>query len=174
MTTIVADEVLGRFARQQNDWFRRVREGSLDPEEVGRVVQSVIDRGHLFAYDKRKDGWKLVEDVDFTPIDPAKLDFISFLKPGEGSIGGNEMVRRARELHANFGQRHAEYLLEHQREIPQEFRKYYIVFTGTIWRIPDGGLSVACLLWDGGRWILDFHWLENDWGSGDRLPRSRE
>lgn len=41
----VADEVLGRFARQQHDWFERVRKGSLDPDEVLRAVQPIIDRG---------------------------------------------------------------------------------------------------------------------------------
>lgn len=44
MTQEVSDERLGRFARQQNDWFRRVREGSLDPDEVAHAVQQIIDR----------------------------------------------------------------------------------------------------------------------------------
>jgi len=45
MTDNVADEVLGRFARQQHDWFERVRKGSLDPEKVMRAVQEMIDGG---------------------------------------------------------------------------------------------------------------------------------
>jgi len=45
MTQKVSDERLGKFARKQNDWFRRVREGSLDPKEVEDVVQMIIDRG---------------------------------------------------------------------------------------------------------------------------------
>jgi len=45
MTQQVSDEVLGRFARQQSDWFRRVREGSLNPETVSRLVQEIIDEG---------------------------------------------------------------------------------------------------------------------------------
>ena len=46
MANVVGDEVLGKIARQQNDWFRRVREGSLDPEqvmEVHRVMQEFAD-----------------------------------------------------------------------------------------------------------------------------------
>ncbi len=43
MTTNVADEVIGKFARQQHDWFERVRKGSLDPEQIMHVVQNVID-----------------------------------------------------------------------------------------------------------------------------------
>ena len=45
MTQQVSDDVLGRFARQQNDWFRRVREGALDPEVVARSIQAIIDEG---------------------------------------------------------------------------------------------------------------------------------
>lgn len=44
----VADDVLGRFARQQHDLFERVRKGSLDPEEVMRAVQAVIDRSFFY------------------------------------------------------------------------------------------------------------------------------
>lgn len=174
MTGIVADGVLGKFARQQNDWFRRVREGSLDPEDVARAVQGIVDRGHPFVYDKRKDGWELVEDVDFSAVNPAGLELAPFLKAGENSIGGQEMVRRARELRANLGQRHAEYLLEHQSDIPAEFRKYYLVFTETIWRHPGGRLDVACLRWRGGQWVLSFRWLGRGWRSRGRLPRPRE
>lgn len=176
MTSVVADDVLGRFARQQNDWFRRVREGSLDPEEVGRVVQEVIDRGgYPFANDKTKDGWELLKDVDFVPIGPSELELVPFLKAGENSIDGEEMVRRAREeIRANLGQRYAEYLLEHQQDIPKEFRKYYIVFTGTVWRSPAGGLRVAYLYWSDEQWVLHFHWLGIAWHSAGRLPRPRE
>ena len=128
-----------------------------------------------FKYDKQEDGWELLEDIRFSPIDPAELELVSFLKPGESFINGDEMVRRARtELRANLGQRHAEYLMEHQKEIPVEFREYYLVFTGTVWCRSGGNRRVACLRWGGPRWVLHFHWLENDWGSYGRLVRPRE
>ena len=171
---IVADEVLGEFARQEHDWFERVRKGSLNSKEVVRAVQNIIDRGSVFAYDKRKDGWELIEDVAFAPFDVSKMKLVPFLKSGESSANSEEMVSRALELKANFGQRDAEYLLEHQQEIPKEFRKYYIVFTGTKWRNPDGNRNVAYLNWNGKQWYLNFNWLENDWNSNDRLPRLRE
>lgn len=47
MTQEVSDEKLGKFSRQQNDWFRRVREGSLDPDEVAQAVQQIINRRSL-------------------------------------------------------------------------------------------------------------------------------
>ena len=43
--TAVSDKQLGEFARRQNDWFRRVSAGSLDPDEVSKVIHLIIDRG---------------------------------------------------------------------------------------------------------------------------------
>lgn len=151
-------------------------EGSpFNPEWVAKELQQIVEGGSgYFKRDMRKEGWELLEDVDFTPINPAKLELVSFIKNNESSIGGEEMVRRGRELRANLGQRHAEFLLERQAEIPKEFRKYYIVFTGTIWRSPDGRRSVACLYWRGERWILFFPWLGLGWRSSGRLARPRE
>ncbi len=40
---VPTDEQLGRFARQQHDWFERVRKGSLDPEAVVLAVHAIID-----------------------------------------------------------------------------------------------------------------------------------
>lgn len=40
---VADDNRLGKFARQEHDWFERVRKGSLDPEEVMRAVQLIID-----------------------------------------------------------------------------------------------------------------------------------
>jgi len=42
MTHNVADNVLGKIARQQNDLFRRVREGSLNPEVISVQLQKLI------------------------------------------------------------------------------------------------------------------------------------
>lgn len=43
MTRTVEDEVLGKIARQQNDLFRRVREGSLNPDVVSAQLQQTIE-----------------------------------------------------------------------------------------------------------------------------------
>lgn len=42
MTHAVADNVLGKIARQQNDLFRRIREGSLNPAIVSVQLQEAI------------------------------------------------------------------------------------------------------------------------------------
>jgi hypothetical protein len=80
----------------------------------------------IFKRDMRAEGWTLLEDVEgVADISAGNLELVLSLKDGERSIKGEELVRRARgELRANLGQRHAEYLLEHQAEIPEEFRKY--------------------------------------------------
>lgn len=174
-TKIVADDVLGVFARQQHDWFERVRKGSLNPEEITRAVQAVIDRGTVFTRDMRKESWKLLEDAPRRITSVKDIELVPFLKKNEKSIKGEELVLRARgELNADYGQHDAEYLLEHQDEIPAEFRKYYLVFTKTIWRDSDGRRRVPYLGFDGGHWYLRFLWLEDDYSSHVRLVRPRE
>ena len=49
MTPRVADAILGKVARQQNDLFRRVREGTLDPEQVSRGLQLIIEGRSLIG-----------------------------------------------------------------------------------------------------------------------------
>lgn len=81
------------------------------------------------------------------------VDAVSFLKGAETSVNGEEMVRRARvELNANYGQEDAEWLLDNQDKIPAEFRKFYLVFPGIVWRIVDDFRCVPYLGWD--RWPL--------------------
>ncbi len=172
-TQIVADDVLGKFARQQRDWFTRVEKGSLDPDAVMRVVQEIIDKA--FARDMRKEGWKLLEDVPRSITSIKDLELVPFLKDGESSILGEELVVRAREeFKINYGQHDAEWLLEHQDEIPEEFRKYYLVFTGTVWGDSGGDRYVACLTFYGKRWYLCFYGLAYDFLSYGRLPRPRK
>src|SRR3989338_3861144 len=65
-----------------------------------------------FKHDKAKDNWTLLEDV---PFDGKQFipEIVEFLKSGEFSVNGEVMKQRAKELNANLGQRHAEYLLDH-------------------------------------------------------------
>ena len=106
------------------------------------------------------EGWKIIEDI------PASLDFevkdlklIEFLDEGESYINGEELRKRAKELKANLGIKDCEFVLENQSEIPEELRKYFLVFSGTVLRSPGGNLQVAYLCWLGDCWVLDFRWL---------------
>ena len=133
-----------------------------------------------FKYDKTKDDWTLLENV---PFDGKQFvpEIVEFLKPGgllkssESYVSGEVMKQRAKELNANLGQSHAEYLLEHQDLVPKEWQgNYYLTFPGTVWQGSGGGRGVPCLHWDGVRWFLVFHWLRGDWSSDVRLVCSRE
>lgn len=175
-TKIVADdnEKIVRWHRRLHDWDERVLKGSLDPEEIARAVQDIIGRGTVFTRDMRNEGWELMEDAPRRITSVKDLELVSFLKSGETLIKGEELVLRARgELNADYGQHDAEYLLEHQDEIPAEFRKYYLVFTKTIWRGQDSR-RVAFLSFVGERWYLLFYWLEDVCISDVRLVRPRE
>jgi hypothetical protein len=161
-----------------------VRDGERSITDVCAVLQVIKDEQdftaqlgslQVFSRDMRKEGWKLIEDVGgLGEVIITDLEIISFLREGEKSVSGEVMRQRAVKLGANLGQRQAEYLLEHQDEIPREFRKYYLVFPGTLWRASDGSLVVPYLSWDDGRWYLRFHWLRGDWHSHDRLLRPRK
>jgi len=120
---------------------------------LNRIADLIVNDGKPpidpFKNDKRGEGWTLLQDVGFNPIDPVNLELVSFLKAGEQrGIFGEELARRAREeLQANLGQRHAEYFLEHQDRIPEEFRKYTLLFPGTIWRDLKGVKHIAMMNW---------------------------
>lgn len=126
-----------------------------------------------FRFDKTKDGWELVEDTPLEGEPTLILD--TFLREGESSVVGHTMLERAKEgaeeRGARAGQLHAERMLEHQEKIPVEWRKFYLVFTGTVWRDSDGDLFVPCLYWDVGKWHLRWFCLGPDWGGFARLVR---
>lgn len=148
-----------------------------DGEEVfNKMVDVAISvSAPVFSRDMRERGWKPLEHTSRRITSVADLELVSFLKPGEDRINGEEMVRRARhELNANLGQEDAEWLMEHQDQIPAEFRNFYLTFPGTVWQDSDGDRCVPCLYWYDGRWCLDFYWLEVDWISSVRLLRSRK
>lgn len=165
------------------------RDGRRDAEEIGAVLQVIKDDPEFarrllapsgnaiapsaFLRDMKKEGWTLVEDVFNEPLQVAQLKLVSFLKPDENYIEGEEMKKRAEKKNAALGQRQAEYLLEHQEEIPSEWRNYYLVFPGTIWRYRHGYLDVPCLRWYGVGWDLDFFRLGHGWDDCGRLLRSK-
>ena len=163
-----------------------VASGKRDPEDVERILQAIKDNKYkfggkvaeaaepLFSRDMRKEGWKLLEHTPRRINSVTDLELVPILKSGETYVNGEEMLRRAREeFNANLGQEDAEWLLEHQNEIPKEWRSHYLTFTGTLWRGDGGSRGVSCLHWHGGRWRLDFGWLEGGWGSDDRVLRLR-
>lgn len=160
-------DFLEKLSGEDGDRWLREFNKFLRKEEVWRTD---------FVFDMTKEGWTLLEDArEPWPISIANLEMVSLLKGDESYVDGEEMVRRARkELNSNLGQRQAEFLLEHQADIPEEFRKYYLIFPGTIWRGRGGNRDVPYLGWFGGQWRLDLCWLGHNFRDRYRLVRPRE
>ncbi len=127
-----------------------------------------------FVRDMAKESnWKLLSDAEYK-AGTTTYELAEFLKQGESYVKGDVMAGRAKEIGADLGQKHAEFLLENQNLIPEDYRKFYLVFPGTIWRDSGGGRRVPYLGWNGKQWYLCFYWLDDDWLGNDRLLRPRK
>lgn len=60
-----------------------------------------------------------------------------------------------------------DYLLEHQEEIPEEWKGKLVYFWGTKYEDSDGYLHVHCLFWGGDRWNWRCIWLGNDFSGSN-------
>jgi hypothetical protein len=115
-------------------------------------------------------GWECVEPAE-VGVDEFEPTICEFLQPGETRLGGEEMVKRARQQSINnSGLRHAEAMLREQDKIPTEWRKYCLVFP-EVWQSLSGHRGVFYLYWGGNRWSLDCYWLDDDFDSYCRLVR---
>ncbi|MFA6493019.1 MAG: hypothetical protein WCV58_02710 [Patescibacteria group bacterium] len=101
----------------------------------------------------------LVENVaiEGTPI----LWLSSFIRRDEHKVTGHIMRRRAKKLGNCAGQLHAERMLLQQGSIPHEWRKFYLVFAGTVWH-DSRGFCIPYLYYDDNEWIIDLYWLDHD------------
>ncbi len=156
----------GKSAREE--WFEPAKRFLREENPWKKIAPNL-------RHDKRREEWELLEHVARTIASAVAIEPVPFLCDGEGSILGYDMLGRARYdtllIGTNLGQEDAEFLLEHQREIPAELRQFILVFPGTVWRRPGGNLYVPCLRWLGGRWRLNWDWLEYRWHSHCRLLR---
>lgn len=120
---------------------------------------------------------KIVKDVEpqLTSVeDISKLELVELLKQEEEWINGEELVDRAEELNASLGWKDLKFLFEHPDQIPEDFRSYYLIFTGTLWRDGNGYRRIAYLFWVDGSWLVLFFWLGSDFNSDGRLLRLGE
>lgn len=99
-----------------------------------------------------------------------KYELFNFLQPGEKYINGHEMLKRAGD---NLGtQENLDYFLSHQEEVPEEWKKYWIVF-GNV-RHPDNPEDVTYVYWRGDRWVERWCWLGlGVWDGGYRVLRRK-
>lgn len=135
-------------------------------------MESVILKPQTdFRFDKRKNGWELIENVLLADNQENKLFLHSFLNEGENYVSGEKMLKRAKKMGDLAGQLHAERILTQADTIPDEWKKYFLLFPGTVWRGSDGDLRVPYLGWRGGEWCLLFGWLVSGFRSHCRLVR---
>ena len=142
---------------------------SLKPEAESVTIQ-VSDTNPLMP---PYDGWELV-DGSAGPLGTLELELEEFLKEGEDCVNGDVMRERAKKLGPMLGERHARALLEQQERIPEAWRKFYLVFPRTVWRVRDGRLGVSYLRWFGGGWYLLFRWFGRDFRRDDRVVSLRK
>lgn len=93
---------------------------------------------------------------------------VPFLEGNEVSVLGDEMVERAKRLNANLGEDDAQWILNHQEEIPAELRgNITLVFTA--WRNSSDPRYVTYLHYNNGQWIAYLRKLDYPWHGYDLL-----
>lgn len=120
---------------------------------------------------------RLREHVPCRIISVSDLELIPFLKDNEVNTDCEEMARRARTLGADLGLEDAEFMFKHQNGIPADFRRFHLIFPGTIMLTdPWNGRPQRCiprLICDEKLWSLGFCRLWSDFNAGSRLVRPR-
>ena len=166
----------------------------LDGDDLqGNVVTKPVEAGKKIT-EFIKNGLKTIANFVFTLIADIERDMTGWerlsrfeAEPGEfvseleeflqesddGSVDGEEMIRRAEKRGIQSSLRHAEALRRDQDKIPVAWRKFVLVFT-EVWRSPHGDRHVWYLYWDGEQWCLYCYWLSFSFDSDCRLVRPRK
>lgn len=129
------------------------------------VVKHIID---LAADPYIPNNWKVehhekgVSDFEF---DPTKVRLhLSKNQEGTKSVEGHKLREElANEpvLNANL----LDYLLKNPHLIPEEWKRKYVFFWGTIYRASNGDLYVRALSWHGSGWFWNYSYLGRDFDS---------
>ena len=108
--------------------------------------------------------WTIEYTNELKSFDPKKLQLHLEPEQKDTYIKGEVLAERMKDkgLSANV----LDYLLEHPKLIPEEWKNKYIYFWGTVYRSSVGNLFVRFLDWFGGRWDWNCRWLDDGWGSG--------
>jgi len=99
-----------------------------------------------------------------------RFEAVRFLKEGEVSVSGDEMLARtAGQNGGAIGEEDEKFLREHLGELPTKLRGYWLV---TDRRSPDHPRDVSCFVFfDGGGWCRDWDWLGGQWGDDGLVVR---
>jgi len=190
MTQQVADEVLGKIARQENDLFRRVREGTLNPESVSRGLQDLIEGRFTnnvsyfitINYDLSVEEAVRAGKYDWSNSDITTKHFPSkrkgtaevevILVHFNRAIESDEAVRELDRM----GLRPAELPegLAFGAKYPDTQREFPIVILGSVWQNPPGLRGCAYLCRGGSERGLNLDWFVHKWNSHCRFAALRK
>ena len=144
-------------------WGKKLVEASKrDKEEMNNLIIDYSKKPKLFDFAIVSHP----DRADMVEIDVSKIERTLVLKKGEEYISGHETLKRLKKTkRILLDARVLEELLEHPELIPDEWKKGFTYFWGTIFRDSDDDLYVRCLYWSGVRWLWHSYWLDFDWHS---------
>ena len=125
----------------------------------------------LFRFDKTENGWELVENNVLWGEPELIID--TFLQDSECYLVDDTMLELSKTVTEEkgplAGQLYAELMLAQLDQIPVEWRRYRLVFVGTMWRDQDGQLWITCLEWNGVKWRIS--WVDRIYDANRRAVR---
>ncbi|MEK7119932.1 MAG: hypothetical protein AAB824_00100, partial [Patescibacteria group bacterium] len=122
---------------------------------------------------------ELVEDAEFpfAMRGGLILDLVDFLLPEEKYIPEEKPIRgelaisRSRKKGYLAGGRALTFLMHHPKYIPEDWRKFNLIFPGTIWCDSKHRKGVQYMYWHAGRWRMNYCWLTDDFSAIVRVVR---
>lgn len=106
------------------------------------------------------------------PLADGELELSEFLKVEDGGyVNGAEMMKRSKKIGGLTGYAHAQYLFSHQKEIPDEWKKFFLIFAGCELEDSVGYRRVPDMYFLDDRWHFVFCWLAYDFYGSCRLVR---
>ena len=163
------DESTARSLTDSPDTLEQALRGLLGSVEASES----IDPSAPFQNDKTTEGWELLEDqAEPDRISEDSIELAMFIDEGQPDLIGEDMVEHVLAIKSKLGQRHAEYLIDHQQVIPEEFRRYSVIFPGTVWTDSVGNHYVPYIRYRQEVWALDFGIVEGGVDDRDRYLRT--
>lgn len=118
---------------------------------------------------------KPLEDAESQLVErEVVLDLVDFCEFGEVSVNGEAMLFRSKEKGDLAGGRAFRFLYNNHNRIPKDWRKFILVFPGTIWLGNLDLHNVQFLYWGGSGWCQDSRSLDCSFGHVCRVVRIRK
>ncbi len=162
------DEATAKVLTESPEALEEALRGLLGGVEAG----GSIDANAPFHNDKTTEGWQLlVDESEPSQISADSIEMVIFIEEGQPDLIGEDMVEHVLAIPSKLGQRHAEYLIDHQSVIPEEFRRYSVIFPGTVWTDSVGNHYVPYIKYRQEEWTIDFGIVEGGVDDRDRYVR---